>query len=100
GAGFGSFHYLKNLPFDELKIDGQFIRNLTTNPDDLVLVETLVQLARGLGKRTVAEYVEDAAVVQLLRDVGVDYAQGYYIGAPMPAPELLGIGRRHDAHER
>jgi diguanylate cyclase (GGDEF)-like protein/PAS domain S-box-containing protein len=99
GAGFGSFHYLKNLPFDELKIDGQFIRNLTTNPDDLVLVETLVQLARGLGKRTVAEYVEDAAVVQLLRDVGVDYAQGYYIGAPMPASALLGIGRRHDAHE-
>ena len=89
GAGFASFHYLKNLPFDELKIEGQFIQNLTTNPDDLVLVETLVRLSRGLGKRTVAEYVEDAATLQLIRDVGVDYAQGYYVGKPAPALALL-----------
>jgi diguanylate cyclase (GGDEF)-like protein/PAS domain S-box-containing protein len=92
GAGFASFHYIKNLPFDELKIDGQFIQCLTTNADDLVLVETLVRLARGLGKRTVAEYVEDAATLRLVSAVGVDYAQGYFIGAPEPAlPLIAGI---------
>jgi diguanylate cyclase (GGDEF)-like protein/PAS domain S-box-containing protein len=89
GSGFASFHYLKNLPFDELKIDGQFIKNLTTDPDDLVLVESLVALARGLGKRTVAEYVENAATLRLVRDVGIDLAQGYYVGRPAPALELL-----------
>jgi diguanylate cyclase (GGDEF)-like protein/PAS domain S-box-containing protein len=89
GAGFASFHYLRNLPFDDLKIDGEFIRNLTTNPDDLVLVETLVQLARGLGKKTVAECVEDAATLQLVRDVGIDYAQGYYIGRPTLAQPVI-----------
>jgi EAL domain-containing protein (putative c-di-GMP-specific phosphodiesterase class I) len=89
GSGFASFQYLKNLPFDELKIDGQFIKNVTTNPDDLLLVETLVRLARGLGKRTVAEYVKDAATLRLIGDLGVDYAQGYHIGKPMPARPLL-----------
>jgi diguanylate cyclase (GGDEF)-like protein/PAS domain S-box-containing protein len=94
GAGFASFRYLKNLPFDELKIDGQFITNLTTNPDDLVLVETLVRLARGLGKRTVAEYVENAATLKLIGEVGVDFAQGYWIGKPAPAlPLISGAGR-------
>ena len=85
GSGFASFQYLKSLPFDELKIDGQFIQNVTTNPDDLLLVETLVGLARGLGKRTVAEYVEDAATLRLIRDLGVDYAQGFFVGKPAPA---------------
>jgi diguanylate cyclase (GGDEF)-like protein/PAS domain S-box-containing protein len=89
GSGFASFHYLKNLPFDELKIDGQFIKNLTTDPDDLVLVESLVALARGLGKRTVAEYVENSATLRLVRDVGIDLAQGYYVGRPAPALEVL-----------
>ncbi|MFP5361184.1 MAG: putative bifunctional diguanylate cyclase/phosphodiesterase [Thermoleophilia bacterium] len=89
GSGFASFHYLKNLPFDELKIDGQFIKNLTTDPDDLVLVESLVALARGLGKRTVAEYVEDAATLRLVRDVGIDFAQGYYVGRPAPARPIV-----------
>lgn len=89
GAGFACFHYLKHLPFDQLKIDGEFIRDLTTNPDDLLLVETLVQMARGLGKRTVAERVEDAATLKLLRDVGVDFAQGYHLGRPAPALQVL-----------
>jgi diguanylate cyclase (GGDEF)-like protein/PAS domain S-box-containing protein len=92
GAGFASFYYLMNLPFDELKIDGQFIRNLTTNPDDLVLVQTLVQLAHGLGKHTVAEYVEDAETLELVRRLGVDFAQGYHVGRPSPAAALLAQG--------
>jgi diguanylate cyclase (GGDEF)-like protein/PAS domain S-box-containing protein len=85
GAGFASFSYLMNLPFDELKIDGQFIRNLTTSPEDLVLVETLVRLARGLGKRTIAEYVGDDATLQLIGQLGVDFAQGFHVGEPAPA---------------
>lgn len=89
GSGFASFHYLMNLPFDELKIDGQFIQNFTSNPDELLLVETLVRLSRGLGKRTVAEFVENPAPLQLIGDVGVDFAQGYYIGRPVPALPLI-----------
>jgi EAL domain-containing protein (putative c-di-GMP-specific phosphodiesterase class I) len=89
GSGFASFQYLKSLPFDELKIDGQFIQNVTTNPDDLLLVETLVGLAHGLGKRTVAEYVENAATLRLIRDLGVDYAQGFFVGKPAPAETLI-----------
>jgi diguanylate cyclase (GGDEF)-like protein/PAS domain S-box-containing protein len=89
GAGFGSLHYLKNLPVDFLKIDGQFIKNLTTNPDDLVVVESLVRMARGLRMQTAAEYVEDAATLQLVRDLGVDFAQGYHIGRPAPAREVI-----------
>jgi diguanylate cyclase (GGDEF)-like protein/PAS domain S-box-containing protein len=89
GAGFGSLHYLKNLPIDHLKVDGQFIRNLTTNPDDLVVVDSLVRMARGLRMHTTAEYVEDAATLQLVKDLGVDFAQGYYVGRPGPAMQVI-----------
>jgi diguanylate cyclase (GGDEF)-like protein/PAS domain S-box-containing protein len=85
GTGFGSLHYLKNFPIDFLKIDGQFIQNLTTNPDDLVVVDSLIHMARGLHMQTAAEYVEDAATLQLLEDLGIDFAQGYHIGRPGPA---------------
>ena len=61
GTGFGSLHYLKKLPVDFLKIDGQFIQNLTTNPDDLVVVESLVRMSGGLRMQIAAECVEDAA---------------------------------------
>lgn len=91
GSGFASFHYLKNLPFDELKIDGRFISNVTTNPEDLVLVETLVQLAGALGKRTIAEFVEDPATLKLIGGLGVDYAQGYHVGKPAPALAFTGV---------
>ena len=82
GAGYGSFYYLKHLPFDYLKIDGTFIRDLLTDRADHVLVRSLVQIARELGKQTVAEFVEDQFTLEKLRDLGVDYAQGYYIGRP------------------
>ena len=93
GAGFGSLHYLKNLPVDLLKIDGQFITNLTTNPDDLVVVESLVRMAGGLRMRTAAEYVEDAATLQLVGDLGVDFAQGYHTGRPGPARQVIRAAR-------
>lgn len=94
GAGFGSFYYLKHLPSDLLKIDGEFIRNCTTNHDDQVIIGSLVSIARGMGKRTVAEFVGDEATRRCVADLGVDYAQGYEIGRPMPVDLALAAARR------
>ncbi len=88
GAGYGSFYYLKHLPFDYLKIDGEFIRGLVTSHADQVVVRSLVQIARELGKQTVAEFVEDQPTLDLLATLGVDFAQGYHIGRPAPLPTL------------
>ncbi len=98
GAGYGSFYYLKHLPFDVLKIDGEFIRGLVTNHADQVVVRSLVQIARQLGKQTVAEFVEDQVTLDLLCELGVDFAQGYHIGRPAPLPPAraqAGVGRNH-----
>jgi EAL domain-containing protein (putative c-di-GMP-specific phosphodiesterase class I) len=84
GAGFGSFYYLKHLPCAYLKIDGDFIKNLPSSHVDQVFVRAIVELAKGLDKKTIAEFVEDEATLQLLRELGVDYAQGYHVGRPAP----------------
>lgn len=73
-----------------LKIDGQSIQNLTTNPDDLVVVESLVRMSGGLRMLIAAECVEDAATLQLLVDLGVGFAQGFHIGRPGPARQVIG----------
>jgi EAL domain-containing protein (putative c-di-GMP-specific phosphodiesterase class I) len=88
GAGFASFYYLKNFPFDFLKIDGEFVRNLSANPVDRLVVQAIVNIARGMGKKTVAEFVGDADTVRLLHASGVDYAQGYHVGPPRPISGL------------
>jgi EAL domain-containing protein (putative c-di-GMP-specific phosphodiesterase class I) len=82
GAGFGSFQYLKHLPFRYLKIDGDFIRTLPSSRKDQLVVQALVGVARGMGKQTIAEYVGDEPTMRLLRDYGVDYAQGFEVGRP------------------
>lgn len=82
GAGFGSFQYLKQLPFTYLKIDGGFIRGLPGSRRDQLLVQALAELARSMGKRTIAEYVADRPTLELLRGYGVDYAQGFQLGRP------------------
>jgi EAL domain-containing protein (putative c-di-GMP-specific phosphodiesterase class I) len=87
GSGFGSFYYLKHLPFDVVKIDGDFIKELPTTRTDQLTVQAIVQIARGLGKTTTAEFVGDAATVDLLREFGVNYAQGFHVGRPEPVPE-------------
>jgi EAL domain-containing protein (putative c-di-GMP-specific phosphodiesterase class I) len=87
GAGYGSFFYLKHLPFDYLKIDGEFVRGVASNRADQILVKSLVQIARELGKRTIAEFVEDQATLDMLRVLGVDFAQGYHIGRPAALPK-------------
>lgn len=89
GAGFGSFYYLKHLPFDVLKIDGEFIRNCRTNPVDRLVIQAVVDIARGLGKHTVAEFVGDDETMALLRAHGVDYAQGFHLGKPAPLLDQL-----------
>jgi len=81
GVGFASFYHLKHLPVDYLKIDGSFIRDLPRDLVDRQLVQAMVAVARGLGKETIAEFVSDAETVTLLRKYGVDYAQGFHIGA-------------------
>ncbi|MGD8590258.1 MAG: EAL domain-containing protein, partial [Chromatiales bacterium] len=84
GVGFSSFYYLRELPLDIVKIDGSFIRQLPTSPEDRIFVKALTELASGLHKLTVAEFVEDAETLEMVRQIGVDYAQGYYIGQPQP----------------
>jgi diguanylate cyclase (GGDEF)-like protein len=89
GAGFGSFHYVKYLPIHYVKIDGDFVRNLTRSSTDQSVVKAIVQLAGGLGKKTIAEFVEDERTIGLLREYGVDYAQGYHVGVPSPVRDVL-----------
>jgi diguanylate cyclase (GGDEF)-like protein len=83
GAGFGPFSYLKSIPFDVIKIDGSFVRDMPHNDADQLTVKAIVQIARGLGKTTIAEFVEDDATAQMLREYGVDMAQGFHLGRPV-----------------
>jgi PAS domain S-box-containing protein len=91
GTGFGSLTYLKRFPFSYLKIDIEFVRGLPTSKANQHVVKGIVNLAQGFGQRTIAEGVEDAETLQLLRDFGVDFAQGFYTGRPAPLtpPALL-----------
>ncbi len=89
GAGFGPFHYLKSIPFDLIKIDGSFVRDMPNSDADQLTVQAIVQVARGLGKTTIAEYVQDDVTIQMLREYGVDMAQGYHLGRPIDVAEAL-----------
>ena len=89
GSGFASFYYLKQLAFDYLKIDGDFIRGLIANRTDQLVVQAVVGIAQGMGKKTVAEFVGDIEMTNLLRQSGVDYAQGFHIGVPQPVSDAF-----------
>jgi EAL domain-containing protein (putative c-di-GMP-specific phosphodiesterase class I) len=82
GAGFNSYNYLKHFPVDILKIDGSFITQLEHDPVDQLLVKSMIDIAHRLGKKTVAEYVERESTLELLKNYGVDYIQGFLIGRP------------------
>ncbi len=84
GSGLSSFAYLKNLPVDFLKIDGGFVRDMVGSPVQRALVESIHQIGRVMGIRTIAESVEDRATLEILREIGVDYVQGYGISLPEP----------------
>lgn len=82
GVGYSSFAYLKDLPVDFVKIDGSFVRNIGTDPVHLAMVKSMHDIARAMGKQTVAEYVENEQIMAALQAIGVDYAQGYLFGKP------------------
>ena len=91
GTGFSSFAYLKHLKADVLKIDGLFIRDLPNDRDNQVFVKSIVDVARGLGKKTVAEFVENADTLEVLKRFGVDMVQGYYMDKPQEHHPALAI---------
>lgn len=90
GAGVSSFGYLKNLPVDYVKIDGVFIRSIHNNAVDQAMVRAIAQVSAVMGMRTIAEFVENRESLDLLRDMGIDYAQGYWIAKPGPAAAMFG----------
>jgi len=89
GSGFSSFYYLKHMPFDCLKIDGSFIRDLPHSRQDQHLVHAMVEMCRGLGVDVAAEYVETEEVFKSVEDLSIDYAQGYWIDRPMLIEEAI-----------
>lgn len=89
GAGVASFGYLKGLDVDELKIDGQFIRNVVLDGLDAAAVRCFIDVAKVIGVKTVAEYVETEPVLERLREIGVDYAQGYLLHCPEPLDNMV-----------
>ena len=84
GTGYGSFTYLKHLPVDYIKIDIEFVRHLKPDSPDLQVVSAIIDVARKFGIRTVAEGVENEEALELLRELGADFAQGYHLGRPAP----------------
>jgi EAL domain-containing protein (putative c-di-GMP-specific phosphodiesterase class I) len=88
GTGLSSFAYLKYLPVDFLKIDGLFIKGIVDDPIDYAMVKSIHEVGRVMGKKTVAEFVENNEVESKLKEIGVDYSQGYGIAKPCPIDEL------------
>jgi diguanylate cyclase (GGDEF)-like protein len=89
GSGYSSFYYLKYLPVDFLKIEGEFIKTLPNSPTDKIFIEGIVSVAKKMGIKTIAEFVENEKVLEVVKDLGIDYAQGYYLGKPEPLEEKL-----------
>jgi EAL domain-containing protein (putative c-di-GMP-specific phosphodiesterase class I) len=89
-SGYNSFKYLRNLSADALKIDGEFIRTMCAHPTDIAIVAAIVTLARNLGMRSIAEWVENIHTLRVLKDVGVDYVQGFLVAKPQEAMAILG----------
>ena len=90
GTGLSSFSYLKELPVDFLKIDGSFIRNLHQDPIDRAMVEAIHAVGKALDIETIAEFVETQATLDVLQQIGIDYAQGYLLGMPEPLTHMAG----------
>lgn len=88
GSGNASYQYLKHLPVDYLKIDGLFVREIHQNKNDYALVKSINDIAHLMGKKTIAEYAETEEVIEALREIGVDYAQGWAISKPVPFDNL------------
>lgn len=96
GTGLSSFAYLKNMPVDFIKIDGQFVRDITSNPIDMAMVRSINEIGQIMGKKTIAEFVENKQILEQLKLIGIDYVQGYYISKPVPLDQIDGEA----SHER
>lgn len=90
GCGLSSFSYLQNIPVDYLKIDGSFVHDIHLNPINKAMVESINNIGHVMGIQTICEFVENIAILHVLNELEVDYAQGYHIGRPFPMEELLG----------
>lgn len=88
GTGFSTFAYLKELPAESVKIDGSFVKDIATNPVDKALVTSIRDISSALNKKCVAEFVEDAGALETLRQLNIEFAQGYYISKPMAVEQL------------
>jgi EAL domain-containing protein (putative c-di-GMP-specific phosphodiesterase class I) len=93
GSGYASFAYLKDLPVDYVKIDGIFVRGIFDDPASQTMVRSVTEIAHFMQRRVVAEFVEDQATADLLKEIGVDFIQGYHIGRPMPLQQMLRTDR-------
>jgi diguanylate cyclase (GGDEF)-like protein len=107
GTGYSSFSYLQKLPVDYIKIDGSFIRHLVRNPVDQKMVRMIGEIGRAAGMKTVAEYVQSGAAFTLLGELGIDFAQGFYIGRPTVTPmrktmpvSIVRRRRKHGGREK
>jgi EAL domain-containing protein (putative c-di-GMP-specific phosphodiesterase class I) len=89
GVGYQSFERLKQIPVDVIKIDGSFVRDIVRSPRDLEVVKATVAIARAFDAETVAEWVEDEQTLDTLRELGVDWAQGFHIARPVPIEDAL-----------
>ncbi|BBN60617.1 EAL domain-containing protein [Hydrogenovibrio marinus] len=89
GTGMSSFEYLKSLPFDVVKIDGSFIKDMHTDPSDKAVIRYIQEISALRNQKTVAEYVETEQDLQVLTEIGITYGQGYYLGKPKPLSEWL-----------
>ena len=98
GSGLSSFAYLKNLPVDYLKIDGEFVREMDSDEVSHAMVSAIHELGSVIGIRTIAEFVENDRIIEMLSAMGVDYAQGYAIAKPAPLEEL-GRSAPHSASD-
>ncbi|MCP5158831.1 MAG: EAL domain-containing protein [Gammaproteobacteria bacterium] len=96
GSGFSSFAYLKKLPVDFLKIDGMFVEDIVNDPVSLAMVNSINEIGHVMGMETIAEFVENDQVLDRLRTIGVNYAQGYGIGKPRPLADLAASSSRLD----
>ena len=88
GTGLSSYSYLRNLPVDYVKIDGVFVKDIVDNPGDYAVVRSINEIGHYMGKQTIAEYVENEDVMKCIREIGVDYMQGYHIAKPFRLEDL------------
>ena len=89
GSGFSSYSYIKRLPIDQLKIDGSFVKNIETDKVDYTMVKSFNEIAKAVNIKTVAEYVENENIKNILSGIGIDYVQGYLIAKPALLVDLV-----------